>query len=327
LYLADISNTWKGDLFVAFSANGVNWRPYAGNPVLSGYGEVWTPYYDEARHRYGMLHRWNRQFRWTNAEGRVISGEFRLYGHSTSPDFKNWTTSELVFAPGPLDSGATQFYSTSDVIQRGDLLLTMLSVLRDDLQAPGTPATVDDQPVFGLGYTVLAWSRDGGRWMRDYETEIFFEPDPNPAAWDHAHAWIDALVPMGDEVFLYYGGYRYGHKIFTDRGIGLVRLPRDRYVAREAGAEGGVLRTPTVVFDAGALTLNVDAAGGEIRLQILDANGSPLPGFTYADCRPVAGDFLDAPISCTRPFDELRGLPVQLEFTLRYARLFAFSLT
>jgi hypothetical protein len=135
----------------------------------------------------------------------------------------------------------------------------MVKVLRDDLRADNPP---DPPDAYGIGYTALAWSQDGEHWTR--EREPFFDRDPRPGAWDHAHAWIDEQVAVGDDVCLYYGGYARGHKVnrFEERQIGLVKMRRDRYVAREAGADGGTIETPVVVIDGDTLTINADAGGG-----------------------------------------------------------------
>jgi hypothetical protein len=171
----------------------------------------------------------------------------------------------------------------------------------------------------------LAWSRDGETWCRD--TAHIFDPDPQKGAWDHAHAWIDEQVHVDDEVYLYYGGYARGHKVnrFEERQIGLVKIKRDRYIAREAGVEPGLIKTPLVVLEGEGLTLNVDARDGEIRAQATEADGKPLPGFAFEDCTPINTDSLTAPVTWKRPFSEISGKPLRLEFYLKNARLFAFD--
>lgn len=324
-----------------FSADGLNWNAYFGNPTTpERYGEVWRPYYDPLQGEYGLLHRWNQDYSWTDLEGvshtnSVRDPSFtRLIGWAESQDFYTFSPSAVIFAPDSHDSGETQFYSTSNVFRRGEYLITMLTILRDDLKASGTPNEVYfpemgvANSVFGVGYTVLAWSTDGENWSRDRHSDIFLAPDPNPAAWDHAHAWIDSVLPVGDELYMYYGGYQYGHKIYGDRGIGLVKLPRDRYVAQETvGDEVGLLRTRLVTLSGDGISLNVDAAEGQVQLQLLDIFGQPIPGYSYADCQPITADALDAPVECAGSLLGLTGMLVQLEFTLDNARLYAFSLT
>ena len=237
---------------------------------------------------------------------------------SASEDLIHWQSPRPVITPDGRDEGETQFYCMAGVLARGDMLVGTLKVLRDDLPADR------GGPVAGIGYTVLAWSHDGEHWTRDREP--FLDRDPRPGAWDHAMSWIDCQLPVGNEVYLYYGGYARGHKVerFTERQIGLVRLARDRYVAREANETPGVLRTPPVVLNGDTLTLNADARAGEVRVRLLGEDGRPLPGFE--ESAPVTSDSLAAPVRWKQPLSSLQGRPTRLEFTLRNARLFAFDL-
>src|SRR4030042_6130641 len=100
----------------------------------------------------------------------------------------------------------------SGVIARGDLLIGLVKLLRDDLNAtPGkTKEEMGDMDTgrkgAGIGYTVIAWSRDGKTWHRDHEP--FLPNDPDPGRWDHAHVWGDDQVIAGDKTYIYYGGYK-----------------------------------------------------------------------------------------------------------------------
>ena len=74
-----------------------------------------------------------------------------------------------------------------------------------------------------------------------------------------------------------------------------------------------------------ALSLSVDAARGRVRAQLTDRAGKPIPGFTFADFRPITRDALAAPLAWKKPLSALAGKPVRLEFTLHRARLFAIQ--
>ena len=321
-----------------FSPDGLTWTFYAGNPLTNGQdGEVWTPYFDPLLKVFGLLHRWNLPYEWHDAEGQLHQNTIhdptlaRLIAHSSGQTPTTFTHSNLVFEPDALDSGETQFYATSNVLRRGDYLITALSVLRDDLKAAGTPAqlpvpNLGPRPVYGTGYSVLAWSRDGQHWFRDRAADPFLLPASAPTAWDHAIAWINAIVPMGDRLRFYYGGYQYGHKVYTDRQVGVADMPRDRYVAEVAGSMPGRLKTPLVIVAGNGFSLNVDASRGELQVQFEDALSQPIPGFSFHDCRPITTDGLQEPLVCRRALTELAGRPVVIEFVLRQAALYAFNL-
>ncbi|NOX63186.1 MAG: hypothetical protein GXP42_14770 [Chloroflexi bacterium] len=315
---------------IAFSADGITWRQYEaidtlfpgyGNNVhYENWGDIIHSFYDPIRGRYGLTFRYVSPYAWTNLEGESKYEIIRRVGFTTSLDYKHWAEPRVLFAPDENDPGVTQFYGgPAGVQRRGDLLIGMLKVLRDDVTVSGAP-----EEAFGMGYTVLTWSRDGENWVRDRHTDPFFEPDPAIGAWDHAFAWIDSVVDVGDELYLYYGGYRWGHKYKPreDRQIGLVKLPKDRFVAREAGSEPGRIMTPLLFLDGDALRLNVDASQGWVEVRILDENN-----ILAAACERISGvDALAQSLNCEPAVSTLSGLPVRLEFRLQNASLFAFYL-
>src|SRR5207247_5526793 len=128
----------------------------------------------------------------------------------------------------------------------------------------------------GIGYTVLATSRDGVTWQRFREP--FLDRNLEAGSWDHAMTWMSGALPVGDEVFFYYGGYARGHKVAaaTERQIGLARMKKDRYVALTPTAEEGTLLTRPFVVPWDRLTINASAKGGTVRVRLLDKDGQPL---------------------------------------------------
>jgi len=306
-------------LRVAASPDGLTWKALAAEVVLPHNHDINSLFWDPLRKRYVATIS-------CYVTGPSWTGQRRVTQHSISTNLLQWSAPWFVLTPDDrFDEGQTQFYAMDGYLQRGDLLLGMVKVLRDDLKADTPPDPAD---AYGIGYTALAWSHDGEHWMRDREP--FFDRAPQRGAWDHAHAWIDEQVPTGDEVWLYYAGYQRGHKVnrFEERQIGLVKMKRDRYVARVAGPEGGRFQTPLLILaaDTRAMTLNVDAQGGEVRVQVLSPEGQPLAGFSQTDGEAIRGDALAAPVRWARPLAALAGQPVKLEFGLKNARLFAFEL-
>lgn len=304
-------------LRVAASPDGLSWKPLSDDVVLAHNHDINGLFRDPVRKRYIATAS-------AYLTGPSWSGQRRVTLHSTSTDLLRWKEPWLVLTPDDrFDEGQTQFYAMDGYLQRGELLIGMVKVLRDDLKADSPP---DPPEAYGIGYTTLAWSRDGEHWVRDREK--FFDRSQQRSAWDHAHAWIDEQVAVGDEVYLYYGGYQRGHKVnrFEERQIGLVKMKRDRYVAREAGSLGGSLKTPLVSLNAQSLTLNADAREGQVRVQVVAPHGAPIRGFSKSDCEPIRGDVVAAPVRWKQPLSVLSGRPVQLEFFLENARLYAFDL-
>jgi len=300
-----------GGLHVAGSPDGLNFTPLAPGVVLAHDHDITGIWRDPLRKRYVATVS-------TYRELPQFKGRRRTTLQAVSDDLLHWSTPWIALAADDrYDKDITQFYGMSGFLARGELVIGLVKILHDDWKTDGAP-----QGAFGVGFTTLAWTRDGEHWVRD--RDVFFAPDPKPGAWDHAHAWMDDQLPVGDEVYLYYGGYKWGHKHnrFEERQIGLVKMRRDRYVAREAGDATGTLRTPPIVLHGTAVTVNANVTG-ELKLRLLDEAGQPLPGFDWVG---IHGDRLEHPVTFKRSLASLAGKPVRIEFQMRRAQLFSFDL-
>jgi hypothetical protein len=313
---------WEnGGLFTATSPDGLRWTATSTRPVLTDIGDIIALSRDPIRGRYLLTCKVNStpQDGYKGSTPNAKEGYRRLVGQSVSQDCISWSAPKRIVVADDKDEGITEFYGIGPVIARGGLLIGLLKVLRDDLAPePGGDVT-------GLGYTCLAWSRDGEHWERDREP--FLPRNPEPGTWDRAMTWGDSLLPVDDEVFVYYGGYARGHKVerFKERQLGLARLPRDRFVSRDAGPEGGTLRTPLLVLDSPEVLVNAEVAG-ELRVRVCDPQGKPIEGFDAPDCAPIRGNSLRHPVRWNRPLAALGRRPIRLEFTARDARLYGFEL-
>jgi hypothetical protein len=322
-----------GGVYVGFSPDGLRWAAYDKNPVLPtwpegypkvtrhGVGDIVDVYFDPLRRRYAAAVKLQALPEDGYAPAPRAGRSFRrLVGLSTSTDFVRWERPWRIFTPDGRDEGLLEFYGMGGMHRRGALTIGLVRVLRDDLGCdPGGPKD-------GVGYAVLATSRDGVTWHRFREP--FLDRNPQRGSWDHAMAWVGGALPVGDEVYFYYGGYARGHKVAprTERQIGLARMKRDRYVALTPEGEEGVLRTKPFLVPGGLLTVNLRAPRGELRVRLLDGVGRPLAALGAADARPVSGDVLAEEVRWPRPLGALRGKPVCLEFRVRGGQLFGIAL-
>ena len=321
-----------GGMYVGFSPDGFRWTADERNPVLRtwpegydkptrhGVGDIVDVYYDPLSRHYGAAVKVHAVPEDGYAPGpRAGKGIRRLVGLSTSPDFLHWERPRRIFAPDERDDGLLEFYGMGAVHLRGSLRIGLVRVLRDDLSCdPGGPKD-------GIGYSVLATSRDGINWQR--RREPFLDRNPARGSWDHAMTWIGAAVPVGDEVFFYYGGYARGHKVgpATERQIGLARMKRDRYLGLAPSNDEGRLVTRPFVVPGGRLTVNARATRGAVFVRLLDPAGKPLDDLGAAEARPLDGDVLAGEVRWQGSLERLRGKPVRLEFRLQRAAMFGFE--
>ena len=315
-------------LCVSFSADGIHWNDYEANPVLPYYdeaspdfrraaGDISDTIWDPLKKRYLLLLKMYAvpEDGYPGATANAAPGQRRLVGQSESPDFIHWTEPRRIVVPDKNEPGCEEYYGMHPMV-RGGQYIGFLRVLRDDLPADG------GGPVQGIGWTELCTSRDGETWQRFREP--FLDRSREPGTWDHAMAWFGDCVQVGDEEFIYYGGYSAGHKV-GDRQIGLAKLRANGFVSRDAGGARGYLRTPFVALSASTMSVNADVEG-ELRARVLDAEGRPLPGFDWDDCSPIRGDSVRHAVRWSGDLRSLGGRPVRLEFALRNASLYAFDL-
>lgn len=105
--------------------------------------------------------------------------------------------------------------------------------------------------------------------------------------------------------------------------IGLAKWKLDRFVAAEAGSDGGIMITTPVKFRGTRLELNaVTTAGGSVIVEMRDLQGRLL-----TKSQPVSGDDLRRRVQWDgdASLQAHTGQPVVLRFALRNARLFAFA--
>ena len=315
-------------LWISTSPDGFKWTLTSKEPLIIHTNDVSSLRWDPIRKQYIAIVS-NMVTGFKNSANPAFDDRRRIPHETVSKDLVNWEPIWPIITPktgAPLEKGETQFYSMSGVIARGDLLIGVVKVLRDDLNATygknGKEMGDSNRKAAGIGYTVLAWSRDGRTWQRDYEP--FIPNNPVPGSFDHAMAWGDEQVVVGDETFIYYGGYERGHKVnsSTERHIGLARMPRDRYVSRDADLNLGTLITKPVIINAKSITVNANVQG-KCRVRLLNANREPMDGFGWVELK---GDSIEHKVEWSKQLNAISGIAVCLEFQLKNAQLFGFNL-
>ena len=189
-------------------------------------------------------------------------------------------------------------------------------------------------PRYGTAITEALFmsSRDGVTFKR--WREAFIRPGPrtrdNWVYGDHFVFWgiVETRSHLKDapnEISLY-ATEGYWEGVSTD--IRRYTLRMDGFVSASASAEGGEFVTRPFVFQGGNLTINFESsAAAGIRVELLEADGKPIEGFTLDDCPEIFGDSIRHTVRWKRGGDvrSLEGRPVRLRFALRDADLYAFQ--
>lgn len=181
----------------------------------------------------------------------------------------------------------------------------------------------------GVNDGVFVTSRDGLRWDRTF-LEAFARPGPDRDNWtSRAFFLTRGVVQTGPaEMSVYWFEHAdHGPKDMRVRR-GSLRL--DGYASVNGPYGGGEMVTKPLVFAGDTLVLNyATSAAGSIRIEIQDASGRPLPGFTLEDCPERYGDEIEGEFTWKSKADlgALAGKAVRLRFVLKDADLYSLRFT
>jgi hypothetical protein len=115
-----------------------------------------------------------------------------------------------------------------------------------------------------------------------------------------------------------------------DRSVGVLVLREDGWAELKPIDENGQIYTRQFVFEGDALRINADCYGGYVRVDVLDPFFDPYPGFSAAECEPIASADPDSIWHDVRwqgnaDLRQLWNKPCRLRFHLRQASLYAFQ--
>ena len=320
----------KCGIWAAFSPNGIHWIDFEKNPVVPCWatGDTFAVMKDPVSRKYWLYH-------------KTSPGGPRKVSRLVSEDFIHWRDDRLVLEPDVHDRSGTEFYGLS-AFPYGSQTLGLLWVFHTNLQ------TMDVQ---------LVSSRDGLAWDRSVYRRplIYLGYQRNQYAgnsFDSGMIWpITAPVVKDGQVWIYYSGFDNLHNDFSEDHtgqIGLARLRQDGFASLDATAEGSVLTRP-LKFRGQTLRVNVVLLGregdaseapgqvnfndnpdqhGDLKVEIQDMAGIPIPGYGAEESRLEATDQLHYTVSWPEKenLKEIQDRPVRLKFNLTRARLYSFQI-
>lgn len=334
-YLAKPGGNSSLQSCIAFSADGLHWKPHPKNPVM--------PYSDTQIASY-----WDHRMQRFVAYLRFGPPNVRIISRVESEDFLHWSNKVTVVNKSNLDGPfATELY-TMNALPYAGVYVGLLNTYHGETIQP-IPA---DKPWMDRVDNQLVFSRNGVTWQRVLKdgavsaVELRGERDWKAAAeqatflpygkfrqdwdWGQIYPHHPPLV-VGDEIRFYYTGitgrhWHTYHKDARDSGIGLATLRLDGFMSVET-AMAGAMTTKPLVFFGDTLEINADARDGAIRIEALDAEGKPLAGFGKDDCDAITTDSVRHVASWKGNPDchLLQGQPIRLRFHLQNAKLYAFE--
>lgn len=255
-----------------------------------------------------------------------------------SKDFLTWTKPQLVANTDDLDPVNTEFH-TSPVFFKDGCYFCLNQILSARGETTGAKADAM--------HIELMISRDGLRWDRPFRETPFIAADEQ--AFSNGGVFTNATpVYLDDQIRFYYGGYNSGAigggAKLTDpsqqSGVGFASIERDRFagirpVAISAQSTlkkpleniGQITLKPIGLEGVQDVSLNADARGGEIRVELLDEDGYRVRGYSRADAVPLRGDSLSHRVTWNgRGWANLPAGKYSLRLHLDNAEVFAVTL-
>lgn len=286
----------RGGLYAFKSADAIHWSLMSKKPVITkgAFDSQNLAFWDSHAKVYREFHRTFRGVR------DIQTG--------TSSDFLKWTNPEFLIYPGApkehLYTNAIFPYPRAPHILLG-------------FPTRFLPKKQQVEPTFMA-------SRDGRTFHRWTEAVIpRTAPKDRDGNRSNYMAWGLVQLPGKKKEYsvyateAYYTGADSRIRRFTYRVDGFV----------SARATDGELLTKPFRFQGDKLAINfTTAAEGSVKIELQDAEGKPIPGFTAADCRVIQGDAIAHTVIWKKSSDlsKLSGKPVRLRFQLNNADVFSF---
>ena len=301
-------------LMAFVSEDGYHWQPLQSEAIITdgAFDSQNLAYWDAYRGHYVAFY---RDFR--NLEGELERWTgIRSIKWATSTDFINWTPGEwLDFGSAPLE----HFYTNATIsyFRAPHIYLSFPKRFLPE------PKVVPEHPSPGVSDGVFMSSRDGLHWDRTF-MEAFLRPGRDRENWterNNAVSW--GIIPTAPDELTIYWMEHYRHPTCRLRR-GTLRM--DGFASVNAPYTGGELLTHPLQFTGSQLTLNyATSAAGSIRVEVQEADGTPIEGYTLADSAEMVGDEIEGVVGWQggTSVASLSDRPVRLRMVLRDADVYA----
>lgn len=169
---------------------------------------------------------------------------------------------------------------------------------------------------------MVGYSRDGYSWYRE-DMNPFMAVDDNRAAWNNGNlqSVVGAPLIVGDKLYFYLSGRRLdGTNEITSTGLATLR--RDGFASMKGTGE---LLTPKLRFTGEHFYVNTKVTG-ELRVELLKADGTVIPGFAKADCKPITADGVKQKVEWkgNATLASLKGQVIKVRFYITDGEIYSF---
>jgi hypothetical protein len=303
---------------------------------ISPDGIHWKLWREEFIFTQGLFDSHNVAF-WSASEGQYVcyfrtwTGEgfngFRTISRTTSKDFLNWTDGVAMdFGETPMEhlyTNGTQPYFRAPHVY---LALAKRFFPKKAALENSVSQNLVDNPNYAIASSdsIFMSTRGGNRYDRSF-MEAFIRPGDSALDWVARDNTPALGLAEGDGRVLYI--YRMSHYAQPSAHLARYSLRLDGFVSVHAAYEGGVMLTKPFRFEGREMEINYESsAAGELRIELQDLDGNPIPGYTAESCRPVFGNDIERIVKWENGSDvsSLAGKPVRMRIVMSDADLYSF---
>ena len=322
-------------IYVYFSADGIHWtgkQSFDINTLSDRTTAFWNPF----RHVWVNSDRGSAGLAATPYRSGYVS---RVRFYSESKDLVTWTPSDpgLTFWTGADDhdppyagpGGAPPELYTLDGVAYESVMVGLFSWFH-----PGIGYKDYTQPGPILVEVGVGFSRDGFSWVRPTRasgpTGAFIPASNIPGTWNayNTQSVGGGMLVVGDELWFYFSARTLQKPLDGTFSTGLATLRRDGFYSMDAGTSQGTLTTRTLHFTGNHLFVNVKDPSGQLLVEVLDADGNVIPGFSMANSAALGVDKTLQEVTWNGAnLASLAGQNIKFKFYLTNGSLYSFWVT
>jgi hypothetical protein len=316
----------KAGLIGYVSADGLRWKKLGDEPIVprqfkNNFDSQNVMFWSETEQQYVLY-------------ARHSDGGKRAQARATSKDFRHWTPQVLMTYSDTNNTVPSDHLYTSQVqpyfraphiyislpgrFMQGRRVLTDAQAKDLNVQSDRGGGAND------IADGVLQTSRAGTTRFDRTFLEALVRPGLGSANWvSRTNYPACGIVQTGPAEMSLYVQRHYQQKTAH---LERLTLRLDGFASVHAPFKGGELLTRPFRFTGKELEINYStSAAGGIRVEIQDASGKPLPGFTLDRCPALIGDEIERVVAWKDGADvgKLAGQVIRLRFAMKDADLFS----
>jgi len=311
-----VGGSGRSGLLAYVSTDGIQWKSLRKKPIITkgAFDSQNLVFWSEAEERYLCYF-------------RIFANGVRTVSRTTSPDFIHWDEPQQMSYG---DTPPEQLYTsqTGPYFRAPHIYVATPARFMPDRKVitPEQAKAIKVHPNYDhdCSDAMLMTSRGGTVYDRTF-MEAFVRPGIGPQHWvSRTNYPALGIVPTGPAEMSLYVQRRYAQPTAC---LQRLTLRTDGFASVHAPYRGGEMLTQPLTFAGSQLEINYStSAAGSLRVEVQDAKGKPIPGYTLRDAPKIVGDEIQRIVAWKKTGTDvapLAGQPVRLRFVMRDADLYS----